>query len=71
MFNSKPQLLRSIDKSSPELAGVGRSERDGHWSNLRSICREVSDWVKDTNIFAAGYYSITDVRSGIKGVSHG
>lgn len=29
------------------------------------------DRIKDTSIFANGYYSITDVRSGIKGVSHG
>lgn len=29
------------------------------------------DRVKDTSLFAKGYYSITDVRSGIKGVSHG
>ncbi len=29
------------------------------------------DRIKDTNIFANGYYAITDVRSGIKGVSHG
>ncbi len=29
------------------------------------------DRIKDTEIFSAGYYEITDVRMGIKGVSHG
>ncbi|MEL7155713.1 MAG: darcynin family protein [Actinomycetota bacterium] len=29
------------------------------------------DRIKDTAIFASGHYTITDVRSGIKGVSHG
>lgn len=29
------------------------------------------DRIKDTSIFSEAYYSITDVRSGIKGVSHG
>ena len=29
------------------------------------------DRIKDTAIFAYGYYSISDVRMGIKGVSHG
>lgn len=29
------------------------------------------DRIKDTTIFTNAYYSITDVRSGIKGVSHG
>jgi len=29
------------------------------------------DRIKDTDIFAEGYYEITDVRMGIKGVSHG
>ncbi len=29
------------------------------------------DRIKDTSVFADGYYSITDVRSGINGVSHG
>jgi len=29
------------------------------------------DRIKDTSIFCQAYYSITDIRSGIKGVSHG
>lgn len=29
------------------------------------------DRIKDTAVFAENHYSITDVRSGIKGVSHG
>ncbi len=29
------------------------------------------DRLKDTSLFCDSYYSITDVRSGIKGVSHG
>lgn len=29
------------------------------------------DRLKDTTLFSQAYYSITDVRSGIKGVSHG
>ncbi len=29
------------------------------------------DRLKDTSLFSAGYYTISDVRFGIKGVSHG
>jgi len=29
------------------------------------------DQIKDTAIFAAGYYEISDVRMGLEGVSHG
>jgi len=29
------------------------------------------DRIKDTDLFCQGYYSIVDVRFGIKGVSHG
>ncbi len=29
------------------------------------------DRIKDSEVFSKAYYSITDVRSGIKGVSHG
>jgi len=29
------------------------------------------DCIKDTAIFADGYYEITDVRMGIRGVTHG
>lgn len=29
------------------------------------------DRIKDTRIFCHAYYAITDVRTGIKGVSHG
>ena len=29
------------------------------------------DRIKDTRIFASGYYEITDVRMGIRGVHHG
>jgi len=50
----------------------------GHMSDM-IICHTTDplsyhhlwDRVKDTTIFANGYYSITDVRSGITGVSHG
>lgn len=75
------KIVSSIVKQYAEQVSFQYYDSDAFYAHMSDmiICvtkdpldyHHLWDRIKDTSVFCEGFYTITDVRSGIRGVSHG